>query len=296
MSALKNAVARYIEREGGRDGLYTTAIDGLALMRSISETLPHPLVYRPALCLVAQGAKRLALGDASFDYGVEQALIVSVELPGFGYVTEASRVTPFLGLVIEFDIGILREVLEQLDTPLKHDGQMGSGVFIDGLTSPVADCATRLVQLLDTPSAIPILYPSIMRELSFWLLTGANGSRIARMALPSGHAQRIADAISLMRADLARPVRVDELAAAARMSPSSFHQHFKTLTSMSPLQYQKQLRLLEARRLMVAETANVANAAYRVGYESASQFSREYARMFGAPPKRDISVLRMLAV
>ncbi len=196
--------------------------------------------------------------------------------------------------MLELDTGILREVLERLDAPPKLDGDMGGGVYVDVLTGPVAE-VTRLIRLLDTPGAIPILYPSIMRELSFWLLTGPNGGRIARLALPSGHAQRIADAIHAMREDIARPMRVEELAGAARMSPSSFHQHFKTLTSMTPLQYQKQLRLLEARRLMVADAANVANAAYRVGYESASQFSREYARMFGAPPKRDVAAMRMAA-
>ena len=168
-------------------------------------------------------------------------------------------------------------------------------MFVDALVSPVADCVARLIRLLDTPGAVPILYPSIMRELSFWLLTGPSGGRIARLALPSGHAQRIADAINVMREDIARPVRVEELAGAARMSPSSFHKHFKMLTSMTPLQYQKQLRLLEARRLMTADAANVANAAYRVGYESPSQFSREYARMFGAPPKRDVTALRTAA-
>lgn len=292
-SELRDAVARYVDRRG--DGFHATALKGLACMRSTSQTLPHSLLYRPQLCLVAQGAKRLTVGDAAFDYRVGQALIIGVELPGSGYVTQASREAPFLGLVLELDIGILREVLEQLDTPPTLDADMEAGVFVDVLASPVADCVTRLIRMLDTPAAIPILYPSVMRELTFWLLTGPSGGRIARLALPSGHAQRIADAIYVMRANLTRPVRVEELAGVARMSPSSFHKHFKTLTSMTPLQYQKQLRLLEARRLMVADAANVATAAYRVGYESASQFSREYARMFGAPPKRDVAALRTAA-
>lgn len=294
-SALKDAVARYTEERGGADGIYPTAIEGLAFMRLSSETLPHSHVHRPALCLVAQGAKRLTLTDVAYDYAEGQALVVSVELPGFGRVTRASRTAPFLGVVLEFDIGVLREVLEQLDSPPKLDGDLGPGVFVDLLASPVADCVTRLIRLLDAPEAIAVLYPSIMRELSFWLLSGPSGGRIARLALPSGHAQRIADAIQLMRADIARPVRVEELAAAAGMSLSSFHKHFKTLTSMTPLQYLKQLRLLEARRLMVADVANAANAAHRVGYESASQFNREYARMFGAPPKRDMTALRRAA-
>jgi transcriptional regulator GlxA family with amidase domain len=153
----------------------------------------------------------------------------------------------------------------------------------------------RLMRVLDTPKAIPVLYPAIMREICFWLLTGAHGGEVRKLGLPDSHTRRITDAIYLLRDNFARPIRVEELAAAARMSLSSFHQHFKTLTSMTPLQYQKQLRLLEARRLMTADGANVSSAAYRVGYESASQFSREYSRMFGAAPKRDAMELRASA-
>jgi AraC-like DNA-binding protein len=146
----------------------------------------------------------------------------------------------------------------------------------------------RLVRLLATPKAIPVLYPAIMREISFWLLTGKNCGEVARVVLPNSRTRRLAEAIQILRDDYVRPIRIDELASVAHMSPSSFHQHFRTLTSMTPLQYQKQLRLLAARRLMTASGINVAAAAYQVGYESASQFSREYARMFGMPPKRDV--------
>lgn len=295
LTLLRDAITRYVDDRGGSDGVYSTAIEGLVFMRVTDRTLPHPLIYRPQLCLIVQGAKRLTVGDAQFDYGQGQALIVSVELPGVGYVTQASREEPFMALVLEFDLGILREVLDQLDTPPKLAADSVPGVFIDTLADPVMDCVARLVRMLDSPGAPPILYTSIMRELSFWLLTGPNGGRIARLALPSGHAERIAGAISMIRQDLARPVRVEELAGAARMSASTFHRHFKMLTSMTPLQYQKHLRLLEARRLLVADAANISNAAYQVGYESASQFSREYARMFGAPPKRDMTARRMVA-
>lgn len=294
-SALRDAVAHYTQEQGGADGIYPTTIEGLAFMRLSNETLPHSHVHRPALCLVAQGAKRLALPDSTFDYEAGQALVVSVELPGFGYVTRASQQVPFLGVVLEFDVSILREVLEQLDVVPEMEGDLGDGVFVDSVDQPVADCVTRLIGLLGTPDAIPFLRPLIMRELSFWLLCGPNGGRIARLALPNGHAQRVADAIHYMREDIARPVRVEDLAGAAAMSLSSFHKHFKTLTSMTPLQYLKQLRLMEARRLMAADAANAANAAHRVGYESASQFNREYARMFGAPPRRDMTALRRAA-
>jgi transcriptional regulator GlxA family with amidase domain len=152
---------------------------------------------------------------------------------------------------------------------------------------PLADCALRLVRLLDTPKAIPTLYPIIMREICFWLLTGPHGGDVARMTLANGPSQRVINAMHSLRSRFRETVRIEELAAVAQMSVSSFHRQFKALTSMTPLQYQKQLRLLEARRLMISDAVRVEAAAFQVGYESPSQFSREYARMFGAPPKRD---------
>ncbi|TCR63525.1 AraC family transcriptional regulator [Bosea sp. BK604] len=293
--SLKDALSRYIARHGGSDGLFETAIGGLFLMRSSREEMPKPVVHRPAICLVAQGAKRVLFGEDSFDFGEMQALIVGLELPAFGRVIEASAEEPFLALALEFDVAMLRQVMAELDTPPVPKVEAGLSVFVDdALGGPLAACFLRLVELLDTPKAIPVLFPAIMREICFWLLTGPNGGRICKLALPDSHTQRIAAAIHVLRAHFAEPVRIEQLAAAARMSPSSFHQHFKTLTGMTPLQYQKQLRLLEARRLMVAVGSNVTNAAYEVGYESASQFSREYARMFGAPPRRDVVELKVV--
>jgi transcriptional regulator GlxA family with amidase domain len=170
--------------------------------------------------------------------------------------------------------------------------EIGRGIFVTDFRGPLADCALRLVRLLDTPEAIPTLHPLIMREICYWLLTGPHGSDAARMVLANGPSQRIMDAMRILRVRFAEPVRVEELAAVARMSTSAFHRQFKALTSMSPLQYQKQLRLLEARRLMVSRAFNVAAAAFEVGYESSSQFSREYARLFGASPKRDVKRLQ----
>ena len=182
----------------------------------------------------------------------------------------------------------MRQVMEELETPPLPNDDVGLGLFVTDFEGPLADCVVRLVRLLATPKAIPVLYPAIMREISFWLLTGKNGGEVAKVVLPNSRTRRLAEAIQILRDDYVRPIRIDELASVAHMSPSSFHQHFKTLTSMTPLQYQKQLRLLAARRLMTASGINVAAAAYQVGYESASQFSREYARMFGMPPKRDV--------
>ena len=286
-SPLQDAIAAYIEAQAGTDGIYPTAIDGLALMRSSSETLPHHQIYRPVLCIVAQGAKQIMLGDETFDYDEMQSLVVSLELPLAGRVARASADRPFLGLALEFDIGQLREVLQQMAQPPRPSGDVSLGVFVGDVGDAVADGVLRLIRLLATPQAIPMLAPAIKREICFWLLSGRHGGEICKLAHADGHTPRIAQAIHLLRDDFARPIRIAELARAARMSASSFHQHFKALTAMTPLQYQKHLRLLEARRLMLADEATATSAAYRVGYESASQFSREYARMFGAPPRRD---------
>ncbi|WP_213775833.1 AraC family transcriptional regulator [Bradyrhizobium sp. dw_78] len=281
--ALKAAVEIYVARSGNGDGLIATPVADLVLMKTSKRLLPHHMIYKPALCVVAQGAKQITLGDAVFDYAEGQALVVGVELPAFGSVTRA----PYLGMTLEFDTAVLREVLEKLDPMPRPAGEVGLGLFVETLNEPLADALLRLVRMLDAPQAVAVLYPSLMREICYWLLTGPNGGEICKLALATGHAQRIAAAIHLLRDNFARAIRIEELAEAACMSPSSFHQHFKALTAMTPLQYQKQLRLLEARRLMAADAANVTHAAFQVGYESASQFSREYSRMFGIPPKRD---------
>ncbi|RDJ27306.1 AraC family transcriptional regulator [Bosea caraganae] len=295
-SNLKDAILRYIDTHDGdgEDGIYRTVIDGLFLMRTSHQDMPKPMVYRPALCLVVQGAKQVMFGDELFAFGEMQALVVSLALPAFGKVVGASTETPFLALALEFDIGVMRQVMEELDDPPRPAADAGPAVFVDALDGQLADCFLRLLRLLDTPKAVPVLSPAIMREICFWLLTGPNRDKICKLALPDSHTQRIARALHVLRDHFAEPIRIERLAETARMSPSSFHQHFKTLTAMTPLQYQKHLRLLEARRLMVADGSNVAEAAYEVGYESASQFSREYARMFGAPPKRSLAELKAL--
>ncbi|MCY1075880.1 AraC family transcriptional regulator [Archangium lansingense] len=284
---MKTAVEQYIDASGGGEGVFSTPIEGLVLMRTYREVLPHHLIYKPALCIAVQGSKQVSMGSRVFDYTEMQALVVGVELPAFGRVTRASATEPYLGMTVEFDVGVMREVMEQLEAPSLSKGDSGSAVFVEELTAPLVDCLSRLVRMLATPKAIPVLHPSVMREICFWLLTGPHGDEFRKLALPNGHMQRIADAIYILRKNFSRPIRIKELAAAARMSESSFHQHFRGLMSMTPLQYQKQLRLLEARRLMVADGSNVMEAALQVGYESASQFSREYSRMFGTPPKRD---------
>lgn len=273
-------------------GPYVTDVPGMVLLRSEHERPPAHLIFKPALCIVVQGAKWAVFGDQHMDYRAGQALIVSVETPALGRVAQASPTEPFLGIILEFDLAIMREVADTLGTPAPGGEGPGSGVFVTDFAGPLADCTLRLVRLLDTPQAIPLLQPAIMREMAYWLLSGPHRAEVARMVLANTHAHRVIAAIHRLRDRFTEPVRIDDLAAAAQMSASAFHRQFRRLTSMTPLQYQKQMRLLEARRMMVGEAASAETAAFAVGYESASQFSREYSRMFGLPPRRDAKLLQ----
>jgi AraC-like DNA-binding protein len=264
----------------------------MAILRADHEKPASHLIMKPALCVVVQGTKWTTFGDRRYDYPAGRALVVSVEMPAFSRVVEASPAEPFLAIVIQFDLAVMRDVMERLEAPPELEDNLGRGVFVTDFDGPLADCVLRMVRLLDTPQAIPILAPMIMREICYWLLTGPHGGEVAKVVLANSHAQRVVTAIHTLRDQFAETIRIEELAAVAQMSPSAFHRQFKALTSMTPLQYQKQLRLLEARHLMVTGDANAEVAAYQVGYESASQFSREYARMFGAPPRRDIASLK----
>jgi len=288
---LVEALLRYTERHPG-ESPFMTAIEGMAIMRSDHPKPPAHMLSRPAMCIVAQGAKWGMFGGNRLEYRAGQALVIGVETPSIGRVVEATPGEPCLVLAFELDLAIVRSVAEGLDAPPRASGEPGRGVFVTDFQGPLADCALRLVRLLDTPQAIPTLYPIIMREICYWLLTGPHGGEVARMTLANGPSQRVINAMHTLRTRFTEAIRVEELAAIAQMSPSAFHRQFKALTSMTPLQYQKQLRLLEARRLMISTAFNVETACFQVGYESPSQFSREYARMFGIPPKRDAKQMR----
>ncbi|MCJ8142195.1 AraC family transcriptional regulator [Ancylobacter sp. A5.8] len=287
-SSLFEAVTDYIDSKGGGQGLFTTPMSGVNFIRSFQEVMPHRKVYQPSLCVVLQGAKQILFGGDTLDYGRMECLVVSIELPAAGRIITASADEPFVGLTIDLDVAVIRDMVQGMDDLSEEDVSSGPCVFVADVDEPLAECIHRLVRMSHTPKAVPILYPSVMRDICYWLLSGPHGAEVRKLSLPASATERVATAIHLIRANIAQPMRVEQLADAARMSPSSFHQHFKALTSMTPLQYQKQLRLLEARRLMVANAASVADASYKVGYESASQFSREYSRMFGIAPKRDV--------
>jgi AraC-like DNA-binding protein len=290
---LAEAILRYTRSQAGGHA-FETAIDGLYVIRSDHPKPPAPMIFRPAMCIVAQGAKWATFGENRLEYRAGEALVVGVETPSVGRVTEASPGKPCLVLALALDLAIMRSVAEGLDVPPRASGEPGRGVFVTDFKGPLADCALRLVCLLDTPKAIPTLYPVIMREICYWLLTGPHGGDVARMTLTNSPSHRVIAAVHSLRSRFRETVRIEELAAIAQISPSAFHRQFKALTSLTPLQYQKQLRLLEARRLLISNAVNVEAASFQVGYESPSQFSREYARMFGVPPKRDVKQMQAI--
>ena len=283
---LAQAILRYTQRQPGQSP-FATPMDGVVILRTDHPNTPRHRMASPALCIVAQGAKWASFGGSRLEYRAGQALVVGVEAPSLGRVFEAEPEKPCLVLIVELDLALMRSVVEQMVEPPKAAPEISRGVFVTDFVGPLADCALRLVQLLDTPNAIPTIGPMVIREMCYWLLAGPHGDEIARMALTDSPSQRVMQAIQSLRQRYSDAVSVDELASIAQLSRSAFHRQFKALTALTPVQYQKQLRLLEARRLMLSHSMGVEAAAFEVGYESASQFSREYARMFGAPPKRD---------
>jgi AraC-like DNA-binding protein len=293
--ALADAIRAYTDGRAGPSP-YATEIDGLIILRASSDKPPAQFIMKPSLCVVAQGAKWTSFGDQRFDYQAGQALIVGVEMPSVGRITAGSEDKPFLGAAIEIDRTIMREVLEGLETPPRPVKDCGHAVLVADFEGPLEECVLRLIRLLERPEAIPTLAPMILREMCYWMLAGPQGPEVVRVTLGQGHSTRMIGAIQLLRSRFKDQVRVEELASTAQMSASAFHRHFRAMTSMTPLQYQKQLRLLEARRLMVSESSKVETAAFAVGYESPSQFSREYARTFGAPPKRDTMHMSSLPI
>ena len=274
------------------DGSHPTAVAGLSLHRAAMPTALTSVLYEPTLCVVAQGRKRVILGDEIYAYDPAHFLLVSVDLPLVAQVVEASAAEPYLGIKLDLDPAVVGELLMDADLADRDGEAPERGLAVSTIDAGLLDAVARLVGLLDDPAAIGVLAPLVRREITYRLLTGEQGPRLRQIAAEGGQAQRIARAIDWLRHNFARPLRVEDVARGVHMSPSSFHQHFKAVTALSPLQYQKRLRLHEARRLMLAEALDAAAAGYRVGYESPSQFSRDYRRAFGEPPARDLARLK----
>ncbi|WP_439499361.1 AraC family transcriptional regulator [Bosea sp. (in: a-proteobacteria)] len=276
-----------------QDGMHQTAIPRLFLIRSAQPTEPLHALHEPAVCIIVQGAKQVMLGERVYRYDATRYLIVSVDLPVVGQVIEASLEAPYLCIRLDLDPGVLGALMLEADpSGAASAAAPGSGLALDPVTPALLDALTRLVRLLETPADIAILAPLAEREILYRLLGGEAGGRLRQIALGESKLQQVNRAIGWIKRNYDKSFDLETVASQARMSPSALHQHFKAVTAMSPLQYQKQLRLQEARRLILSAALDAASAGFRVGYESPSQFSREYSRLFGAPPLRDVARLR----
>lgn len=288
----KEELTRIIERFTKKDGTYQTVIPALRFIRASHMSEPVHSVYEPCLCIVAQGSKLVMLGNENFQYGVGSYLTASVHLPITGQVVDASPETPYLSLQLQLDMKQILDIIRASDQEAKPDDVVRRGLVINHLNDTLYDATLRFVRLLETPNDIPILAPTMMREMVYRFLQNDQGEVLRQFALMGSHTQRIAKVIKRLNRDFSLPLRIEELAEEATMSPSSLYYYFKKITAMSPLQYQKRLRLQEARRLLLSDQIEAAEAAFQVGYESPSHFSRDYGRFFNAPPKRDIRYLR----
>ncbi len=290
-SAYREELAERIAQAIPEDGA-VEPLKGIHLNRSSTPAGPLYGVSRPSFCVIAQGSKEVLLGDSRYRYDPAHYLLTTVELPVVGQVLEATPEQPYLSLRLELDPALVGSVMvEAGHLSARSQGDVRA-LAVSPLDAELLDATVRLLRLLDSPAEERILRPLITREIVYRLLMGDQGNRLRHLALLGGNTDRIAEAVERLRRDFNQPLRIDTLAREMGMSVSGFHHHFKAVTAMSPLQFQKQIRLQEARRILLGENLDAASAGYRVGYDDASQFSREYKRMFGQPPLRDVERLR----
>jgi AraC-like DNA-binding protein len=283
--ALSDVIARY----AAGDGVHATSVPRLSVVRFSRPSEPVHGVHKAAICIIAQGRKQVIVGQEMFHYGPSQHLLVSVDLPVIGQVIGATEAEPYLCIRLDLDMELCAEMLLKFGPA---PAESGLGLAISDTPPEIVDAATRLLRLQESPEDIAELAPLIEREILYRLLKSDQGAFIRRMLEPENRNRNVGRAITWIKENYARPIRIEEVASLSGMSPSSLHQHFRQATAMSPLQYQKQLRLQEARRLIFSQSFDAASAGHTVGYDSPSQFSREYKRLFGAPPQRDIDRLR----
>lgn len=270
---------------------YESPIAGLNLHRWETPTEPTSYMLAPSICLIGQGRKRLFLGEDVYVYDANRFLITSVDLPVVAQIMEASPEKPYLGLTMALDLRIISQLMLDHHMPSPRPGKDRLGIAVSDISAPLLDAFNRLLDLLRQPADIPALAPLIQQEIFYRLLMSEQGERLRQITAVGNHGYQVARAIDWLKANFSKPVKVEELAGKAGLSVSAFHNHFRAMTALSPLQFQKKMRLNEARRLMLAEHLDASRAAFEVGYESPSQFSREYSRLFGAPPSRDIKNL-----
>ncbi|WP_132651337.1 AraC family transcriptional regulator [Rhizobium sp. BK418] len=284
-------IAAAIVRHVSKDGFHATPIERVTLVRSSTVTMPMPNVYRPQLCLVVQGHKQVTLGDRVFSYSPGRYGIVTHDLPAIGHVIEATPDKPYLCLYLDFDPVMLGELALRVPPPRGAPSPPIAKTVSDAGTD-LLDAVLRLLRLLDNPAALPVLGPLAEQEILYHLLAGPDGARMRHITSGQGRVAQVGRAIAWIQQNFRKRFSIERLAAETGMSPSSLHEHFRAVTAMTPLQFQKQLRLQDARSLMLVQDFDVTTAAFHVGYESPSQFSREYRRHFGEPPARDIARLR----
>jgi len=289
---LRTELARKIAFSIGSAQKRVTDIPGLTLTRRVGPTAPASGTYEPSVAVVAQGRKRVDLGRTTFIFDESRFLLTSLDLPIIGQVIEASEQEPFLCLMLKLEMSVVREHLSREEIPAPEVPSDSPAMATGETTAELFSACCRLVELLDHPQDIPFLSGLIQREIIYRILHVPAGARLRAIATLGDQSNRTAKAIAWIRSNYAKPLRVEDLAQTAGMGVSTLHHHFRALTAMSPLQYQKQLRLEAARGRMLIDGLDAASAAFEVGYESASQFNREYSRFFGQPPMRDIRTLR----
>lgn len=282
-------IAPIIARHTPQSGVFETAVPGVSLIRADAPGMPMPTVYEPSLCIIAQGAKTVSLGERRLHYDPAQCLVASVDLALIGQVTAAAPDRPYLCCKIDLDQSVLADLMVADGTAMPPGDPPPLAVHPIG--ADLLDAVSRLLRLLDRPASIAALAPLVEREILYHLLNGPQGPMLRHAASGDSHLGQVSRAIGWIRRHAHEQLRVCDVASAARMSVSSLHHHFKRITGLTPLQFQKQLRLQKARQMMIAEGVGAGSAGFAVGYDSPSQFSREYRRLFGAPPRADVSAI-----
>jgi len=292
LSQLLAGLAVKISNSLGDSGERATEVPGLMLYRCAAPTVPSPCTYEPSLLVIAQGRKRVNLGKTSYVFGQSRFLLTSLELPVVSQVITASEEAPYLAFFLKLDMSVVRDILNTEEVPVPEATSGARGMAIGVTTAELVNSCCRMMDLLDAPQDIPFFGKLIQREIIYRLLLGSQGARLRAIATLGDQSHRTAKAVAWLRSNYEKPLRVEQLATIAGMSRSTLHHHFRALTAMSPLQFQKRLRLHAARQRMLTDELDAASAAFEVGYESPSQFNREYRRFFGQPPTRDIKALR----
>src|ERR1700740_2863847 len=293
LSQLLMELGRKISNSLGTADEQATGTPGLMLYRCTAPTAPNPCTYEPSLLVIAQGRKAVALGRTSYVFGQSRFLLTSVELPIISRVVTATEEAPYLAFFLRLDIPVVRDILNTEEVHVPHSSIGSRGMAIGETTVELVRSCSRMMDILDAPQDIPFLGKLIQREIIYRLLQGTQGARLRAIAMLGDQTHRTEKAVAWLRANYEKPLRVEQLATIAGMGRSTLHHRFRGLTAMSPLQFQKQLRLRAARQRMLMNGLDAASADFEVGYESASQFNREYRRFFGKPPIRDIHALRL---